>query len=73
MPGLAPGIPIKWLVTALSVETAGTIGERSETPFFERLWASEASPFFERLCPAMTVQSDNDRKTVAAAKNSAYR
>jgi hypothetical protein len=35
---------------------AGTIGERSDA-VLRTAMASEATPFFERLCPAMTIRN----------------
>jgi hypothetical protein len=52
MPGLVPGM---MLLGGVSSKTwmAGTIGERSDA-VLRTAMASEATPFFERLCPAMT-------------------
>jgi hypothetical protein len=49
MPGLVPGIHV-------------LKGERRRKTWMAGTWASEATPFFERLCPAMT-RSDSLSKS----------
>ena len=50
MPGFMPGIHV-FGISAKKTWMGGTIGERSDAVFY-----GQATPFFERLCPAMTDQ-----------------
>jgi hypothetical protein len=49
MPALVAGIHVFTAVRGAKAWMAGTIGERSDAVLAERLRASEATPFFERL------------------------
>jgi hypothetical protein len=67
MPGFMPGIHV-FGISAKKTWMGGTIGERSDAVFY-----GQATPFFERLCPAITdqfvsVKTQTPRRAAANAK-----